>query len=157
MSEVYALAVDGFLPHLRFLRVYVNRSIIKTVLLELSSTTSLRMRNLETFDLYLKQRCKPNEGGEEEVEWPTVETLTSPSVMPRLRQFSLIYTLSTSAEIRQISQFLLHNIDRHIRTRFAFCIPTATPINAYDAANLHHIRSTYPNDFLVQDVSIFPL
>ena len=147
MSDIYVLATDGFLPQLRLLRIYVQRSITKTI----SAMTSLCLPNLETFDLYLKDRREP-EQGEEEVKWATVEILTSPTIMPRLRRYSLIYGLSTSAEIRDISQFLFDNDKRDIHIRFAFYVP----IVESDASNLHHIRSTHPNDILVLDVSIFP-
>ena len=119
MSEVYALTTDGFLPHLKSLRIYVQHSIITTVASALPATTSLRMPNLETFDIYLYQRCRPNEN-EEEVKWTAVETLTSRSVMPRLRRCSLIYGLLTSAEIPHISQFLFDIEERQIRIQYAF-------------------------------------
>lgn len=151
MSDIYVLATDGFLPQLRLLRIYVQRSITKTISSGFSAMTSLCLPNLETFDLYLKDRREP-EQGEEEVKWATVEILTSPTIMPRLRRYSLIYGLSTSAEIRDISQFLFDNYKRDIHIRFAFYIP----IVESDASNLNHIRSTHPNDILALDVSISP-
>jgi hypothetical protein len=156
MSDVYALAVDGFFPRLQSLRIYVQKSVIKTVSSGLPATTSLRMPNLETFDLYLKQRGQEDEG-EEQVKWTTVETLTSHSVMPRLRRYSLIYGLSTSTEIRHIFQSsIFDNDERHIRIQFAFYINTATFIDSSDITKICDIRSTRDYNIFVQYVSIFP-
>jgi hypothetical protein len=157
MSDVYALAVDGFFPRLRSLRIGVRKSVTKTVSSGLPDIASLRMPNLETFDLYLKQRGIEDEG-EEQVKWATLETLTSHSVMPRLRRYSLIYGLSTNVEIRHIFQSsLFDNDERQIRIRFAFYINTATSIDSSDATNICDIRSTRYDKIFVQYVSIFLL
>ena len=155
MSDVYLLAVDGFLPHLKSLRIYVQHAIVTTVSSALPPTASLCMSNLKTFDLYLNQRRRPNED-EEEVKWITVETLTSRSVMPRLRRCSLIYGLSTSAEIPHISQFLFDIDERHIRIQYAFYIPIATSIDSSDIDYIRHICYTHSNSIFVHYVSIFP-
>jgi hypothetical protein len=155
LSDVYALAVDGFFPRLQSLRIYVQKSVIKMVSSGLPAIASLRMPNLETFDLYLKQRGEVEEG-EEQVEWTTVEKLTSHSVMPRLRRYSMIYTLQTSAEIRNIFQSsLFDNDERHIRVRFGFYLITTTSIDSSDNTNICSIRSTQYNKTVVQYVSIF--
>jgi hypothetical protein len=73
MSDVYELAVDGFFPRLQSLRIYVNKSVIKTVSSGLPAIAKLRMPTLETFNLYLKQRGQAGEG-EEQVQWTTLET-----------------------------------------------------------------------------------
>jgi hypothetical protein len=156
MSDVYALAVDGFFPHLRTLRIYVNNAVIKTALMGIPSIASLRMPNLETFDLYVKQRGEA-EDGEERVEWTTLETLTSRFAMPRLRRYSLTYSLSTNAEIRHIFQSSLFNNDeRHIRVQFSLYISTMTSMDSSDTANICNIRSTRDNNIFVQYVSHSP-
>ena len=105
MSEVYSLAVVGFLPCLNLFRIYVEKSIIKTVSSRLLAITSLRMANLETFDLYLKHQREPKEG-EEYVKWTSVKSLIAPSVMPRLRRYSLIYSLPSGTGIRNFHKFI---------------------------------------------------
>jgi hypothetical protein len=150
MSDVYTLAVDGFFPRLRSLRIHVNKVVIKTVSTGLPSTTSLRMPKLETFDLYLKREK------EEELKWAAVETLTSYSVMPRLRRFSLVYGLSTSTEIRHIFESSLFNNDnRHICVRFVLCLNASTVIDSSDITNILDIRSSCYNELFVKLVSIF--
>ncbi len=152
MSDVYELAVDGFFPRLQSLRIYVNKSVIKTVSSGLPAIAKLRMPTLETFNLYLKQRGQAGEG-EEQVQWTTLETLTSHSVMPRLRRYSLIYNLQTSVEIRHIFQSsLFHNDERNIDVRFGLYLITTTPIDSSDATNIRSVR--YNNSF-VQYVSFF--
>jgi hypothetical protein len=155
MSDVYALAIDGFLARLGSLRIHVNNAVIKTVSTELSTTTRLRMSKLETFDLYLKRRGQANEG-EEYVKWTVVETLTSYCVMPRLRRFSLVYDLSTSTEIRHIFESsLFNNEDRHIRVPFVFYLNASTAIDSSDITNIFNIRSSHHNELLVKHVSSF--
>ena len=156
MSDVYAMAVDGFFPCLKSLRVYVMNTYIKTVLNGRPAIASLRMPNLETFDLHLKQQGEADEG-EEQVNWTVVETLTSRSVMPRLRRYSLIYGLLTSAEIRHIFQSsLIDYDDRDIRMQFAFCVNRGTSINSSDITNVCDIRSTRYYNIFVQYVSNLP-
>jgi len=155
MSDMYALVVDGFFPRLQSLRIYVQKSVIKTVSSGLPAIASLRMPSLETFDLYLKQRGEAEEG-EEQVKWTTIETLTAHSVMPRLRRCSLIYTLQTSAEIRHIFQSsLFDNDERHIRVRFGLYLITTTSIDSSNTTNICNIRSAHYNKTIVQYVSIF--
>lgn len=156
MSDVYALAVDGFLPRLQSLRIYVQKSVIQTASSGLLTTTSLHMPNLESFVLYLRKRDKAGEG-EEQVKWTTVETLSSHSVMPRLRRYSLIYTLETSAEIGHIFQsFLFSNDKRNVRVRFGLYLITTTSIDSFHTTNICDIRSVHYNKTVVQFVSIFP-
>jgi hypothetical protein len=155
MSDVFDLAVDGFFPRLQSLRVYVKKSVIKTVSSGLLAITKLRMPNLETFHLHLRQRHQAGEG-EEEVKWTTLETLTSPSVMPRLRRYSLVYVLSTNAEILHIFQSsLFHNDERHIDFRFGLYLITTTALDSFDITNVCDIRSTHYHKTIVQYVSIF--
>jgi hypothetical protein len=155
MSDVYALAVDGFFPCLQSLCIYVGKAVIKTVSSGLPATASLRMPNLETFDLHLKQRGEAGEG-EEQVKWKTVETLTSRSVMPRLRRYSLIYSLSTSAEIQHIFQSpLFDHGKRQIRVQFALYINASTSIYSSDITHICNIRSTRDNNIFLQCVCNF--
>ena len=155
MTDVYALAVDGCFPYLRSLRIYVNNAVIETVSIGLPYITSLRMPKLEIFDLCLKWRGEEADG-EEKVEWETVETLVSYSVMPRLRRYTLIYTLSTSYEIRRILQSsIFHNDKRSFRVRFALHLNTSTSIDSSATINICDIRSTRYNKIFVQYVSIF--
>jgi hypothetical protein len=157
MSDVYTLAMDGFFPSLRLLRVYVKNAVIKTVSTDLPATTSLRMPKLETFDLYLKWRQEATEE-EEEVKWAAVETLICHSVMPRLRRCSLFYNLSTGIEIRDIFQSpLFNNDERHIHVRFALYLNTSIFIDSSDITNIFDIRFACYNQFFVQYVSIFSL
>lgn len=156
MSDVYLLAADGFLPHLKWLRIYVQRSIITTISSELPSITSLRLPNLETFDLYLEHQQTENED-EEEVKWTTVKKLTSRSVMPRLRRCSLIYALPTSDEISDISQFLFDIDERQIRLQYVFCIPIGTSADSSYIDYVRHICHTHPNNIFVQYVRIILL
>jgi hypothetical protein len=157
MSDVYALAVDGFFPRLQSLRIYVNNAVIKNVSTGLPAITSLHMPKLETFDLYLKARGEGDDE-EEKVEWVTVATLTSHSVMPRLRRYSLIYALSKNIEIRHIFQSsLFHNDERHIRVRFALYLDASTSIDSSDIINICDIRSARYNKIFVQYVSIFSI
>ncbi|CAF4072729.1 unnamed protein product, partial [Rotaria sp. Silwood2] len=150
MSDVYVLAVDGFFPRLQSLRIYVHKCVIKTVSTGLPAIANLHMPNLETFDLYLKKRGETNEG-EEQVKWATVEILTSHSVMPRLRRYSLIYSLLTSVEIRHIFQSSLFNNDnRHIRVQFALYINLSTSTDSSDITNICDIHSTCYNNIFVQ-------
>ncbi|CAF3913950.1 unnamed protein product [Rotaria sordida] len=108
------------------------------------------MPNLETFDLYVKKQGKANEG-EEKVEWATLETLTSHSVMPRLRRYSFIYNLSISDEIQHIFQSSLFNNDkRHIRIQFALHINSLTSIDLSDIIDICNIHSTHYNNIFVQ-------
>jgi len=156
MSDVYALAADKFLPRLHSLRIYVHKSVIKTISTRLSAIANLRMPTLETFDLCLQRRAQADED-EEEVKWTTVETLTSQFVMPHLRRCSLIYSLSTSVEIRHIFQSSLFNNDeRHIRVQFALYINASTSIDSSDITNICDIHSTDYNNIFVQYVSNFP-
>jgi hypothetical protein len=155
MSDVYELVIDGFFPRLQSLRIHVNKSVIKTVSSGLAAIENLRMPNLETFDLYLKQRGQAD-GGEEQVQWTTVETLTSHSVMPRLRRYSLIYSLQTSVEIRHIFQSsLFHNDERQIHVRCGLYLTTMTPIDSSDAIDICDIGSARFNKTFVQYVSLF--
>ncbi|CAF3892099.1 unnamed protein product, partial [Rotaria sp. Silwood1] len=150
MSDVYTLAVDGFFPCLQSLHIYVHKSVIKTVSTGLPAIANLHMPNLETFYLYVKKQGKANEG-EEQVEWATLETLTSHSVMPRLRRYSLIYNLSTSVEIQHIFQSSLFNNDkRHIRIQFALHINSLTSIDLSDIIDICDIHSTHYNNIFVQ-------
>jgi hypothetical protein len=154
MSDVYALAIDGFFPRLRSLRIHVANAVIKTVSTELSTTTRLRTSKLETFDLYLNQRDEADEG-EEQVKWAAVETLISYCVMPRLRRFSFVYELSTSTEIRDIFESSVFNNDnRHICVRFALDINASNVIDSSDITNIFNIRSSHYNELLVEHVSI---
>ena len=153
MSEVYSLSVDGFLPHLKLLRIYVRRSVITTISSALPATTSLHLPNLETFDLYLEHQQRSNED-EEGVEWTIVEKLTSRSVMPRLRQCSLFYALSTNAEISDISQFLFDIDERQIRIRYVFDISIGTSTDSSDIDYIRNISHKHPNNFLVRYVSV---
>ncbi|CAF1446250.1 unnamed protein product [Rotaria sordida] len=108
------------------------------------------MPNLERFDLYVKKQGKANEG-EEKVEWATLETLTSHSVMPRLRRYSFIYNLSISDEIQHIFQSSLFNNDkRHIRIQFALHINSLTSIDLSDIIDICNIHSTHYNNIFVQ-------
>jgi hypothetical protein len=155
MSDLYTLAIDGFLPRLRSLRIRVKNALIKTISTERLKTTRLHMSKLETFDLYLKDRDLTNEG-EEQVEWSVVQRLTSYCVMPCLRRFSLVYTLWTIDEIRDIFQSsLFNNDDRHTCVRFVFYL-NASPIeNSSDITNMFNIRSSSTNELLVKFVSQF--
>jgi hypothetical protein len=81
MSDVYTLAIDGFFPRLRSLRIYIRNAVIKTALTKPSTTTKLRMSKLETFDLYLNRRDEADEE-EEQVKWAVVETLISDCIIP---------------------------------------------------------------------------
>ena len=156
MSDVYALAVDGFLPRLQSLHIYVRKSVIQPVSSGLLATTSLHMPNLESFVLYLRERGEAEEG-EEQVKWTNVETLSSHSVMPRLRRYSLIYTLETSTEIGHIFQsFLFNNDKRNVRVRFGLYLITTTSIDSSHTTNICDIRSVHYNKTVVQFVSIFP-
>ena len=156
MSDVYTLAADGFLPRLKSLRIYVENSVIKTVLTEPPSIKTLRMPELERFDLRLKREGEADEG-EEQVRWITVETLTSHLVMPRLRRFSLIYGLQTKTEIRHIFQSpLFDNDERHVLFRFKLVCVTTTSIDSSDITHICDIPSVYYNKALLRYVSIFP-
>jgi hypothetical protein len=154
MSDVYTLAIDGFLSRWRSLRIHVGNPVIKTFSTELSTTTRLRMSKLETFDLYLKERRQVKEG-EEQVKWAAVETLISYCVMPCLRRFSFVYGVSTSAEIRHIFESsLFNNNNRHICVRFALDINASNVIDSSDITNIFNIRSPRYNELLVEYMSI---
>jgi hypothetical protein len=156
MTDVYGLAVDGFFPHLQSLRIYVNNAVIKTVSTGLPTITSLHMPKLEVFDLYLKRRGEEDDG-EEKVEWETVETLISYSVMPRLRRCSLIYALSTSDKVRRIFESsIFHNDKRNTRVQFGLYLSTSTSIDSSDSINICDIGFARYNKICVLYVSIFP-
>ncbi|CAF4634355.1 unnamed protein product, partial [Rotaria socialis] len=149
MSDVYALAVDGFSPCLRCLHVHINNAVIKSVLRELSTTTNFHMSQLETFDLYLNWREEDED--EEQIEWTVVETLTSKSVMPRLRQCSVVYKLTTNIEIRHMFQSpFFKNDERNIRIRFVLCFNTSIFIDSSDIANISDIRSVSSNEIFLK-------
>jgi hypothetical protein len=151
MSDIYILAIDGFLPRLRSLRIHVKNAVVQT---EVLTTTRLCMSKLETFNLYLKQRRQANEG-EEQVKWAAVETLISNRVMPCLRRFSFVYGVSTSAEIQDIFESSVFNNDnRHISVRFALYINASNVIDPSDIINIFNIRSSRYNELLVEYVSI---
>jgi hypothetical protein len=155
MSDVYALAIDGVFPRLRSFRIYVGNAVIKTVSSRLPAIASLRMPNLETFDLYLKQRGLVGEG-EEQVDWTTVETLTSHSVMPSLQRCSLLYTLLTSIEIQQIFESPLFDNDaRHVHVRFGLYLDASTFMCSSDITKICAILPKCYNNICVQYVSIF--
>ena len=156
MSDVYTLLVDGVLPRLQSLRVDVDRCVIRTVLTEPPSIKRLRMPELKRFDLQLRRHGQADEG-EEQVRWMTVETLTSHSVMPRLRRFSLIYGLQTIAEIQHVFQSsLFDDAERHILFRFKLDLVTPTSIDSSDITNICDTRSTHYNKGILRYVSIFP-
>jgi hypothetical protein len=155
MTDVYALAVDGFFPWLQSLHIFVKKSVIKTVSSGLSAVANLRMPNLETFVLYLKQRGEADEG-EEQVKWTNVETLTSHSVMPRLRRYSLVYSLLTSFEIRHIFESsIFYNDERNIDIRFGLYLITTTSLDSTDTINIRDIRSAQYTKSIMHYVSIF--
>jgi hypothetical protein len=149
MCDVYALAVDGFLPSLRSLRVRIREDDITTVSGPLPPATSLRMPQLETLDLYLKRL-------EEKVEWKCVEALTSDSVMPRLRHCTLVYNLSMSTEIIDIfASPLFDNDERHVRVRFALHLDRSVTIDPSHISDISKVRSGRYNEIYVEYVSIY--
>jgi hypothetical protein len=154
MSDVYTLAIDGFFPRLRSLRIYIRNAVIKTALTKPSTTTKLCMSKLETFDLYLNRRDEADEE-KEQVKWAIVETLISDGIIPCLRRFSFVYKLSTSAEIRDIFESSLFNNDnRHVYVRFAFNMDASNVIDSSDITNIFNIRSSCYNELLVEYVSL---
>jgi hypothetical protein len=153
MSDVYTLAIDGFFPRLRSLRVHVQNAVIDAATKSLTMT-KLRMSNLETFNLHVIQRGNAAEG-EEQVEWAVVETLISDCIMPCLQRFSFVYKLSTSAEIRDIFQSSVFNNDnRRICVRFVLNINASNVIDSSDITNIFNIRSSRYNELLVEYVSL---
>ena len=157
MSDVYILAIDDFFPCLRSLRICVGKAAIKTALIEPSTMRKLRMSKLENFDLYLNERRAADEG-EEQVKWVAVETLLSSRVMPRLRRFSFIYKLSTSAEIRNIFESsIFDNDSRHICVRFALNTDASDVKNSSEITHIFNAHSSRNNELLVESVSfVFP-
>ncbi len=157
LSDFYELAADGSFPRLKWLDIFVNKSVIKTISAEVPAITNFHMPNLETLNLNLKRTYEANEE-EKQIPWTTVETLTSCSVMPRLRRYTLIYTLWTNDEITQIFESsIFHNDERHIDFRFRFDIFTRTPMDSfYDITKINNIRFTN-NQTIIQYVSFFIL
>lgn len=124
--------------HLKSFRIYVRRFITTTIPSELPITKSLLTPNLESFDLYLQDQRRTNDDNEE-VKWTIVEKLIFHFVMSRLRRCSLIYGLSTSAEISDICQFHFDIDERHICIQYAFYIPTPTSIDSSSIDYIRHI------------------
>jgi hypothetical protein len=154
MSDVYTLAIDGFFPRLRSLRVYVLNAVINTALAKSLTMRKLRMSNLETFDLHLNHRDKPAKR-EEQVKWTAVKTLISDCIMPCLQRFSFVYQLSTSTEFRDIFQSSIFNNDnRHICVRFVLNIAPRNVLDSSDITNIFNIRSSRCNEHLVEYVSL---
>jgi hypothetical protein len=112
MFDVYAVAVDGILPHLQSLRVRICSSDTDVVTRPLPPISSLRLAELDTLYLIVlwTQRA---------IEWETVEAFTSLAVMPRLRCCTLDYPMKTCTDIRRIFDSpLFGNDERHVRVRF---------------------------------------
>jgi hypothetical protein len=144
---VYAFAVDGFLPHLRSLRVQMRESNIVSVSGSLPVVTSLRMPHLERFDLYANRLDR-------KVEWTKIEALTTADVMPRLRQCSLVYDLLSSSDIRHIfASPLFDNDERHVRVRFMLRLRAQIPANSAEAHYISEMRSARYNEISVEHVS----
>lgn len=152
LSEVYILMVDGMLSHLKSFRVTVQKSVVKSVLTRPSYTSRLHIPNLETFVLCIYPEVE-KQRREQVVKWRDLERLTSRSVMPRLRRYSLFYVLRTSDEIKEISQStLFDNDDRNIRFQFDFNLYTKTLINFCDVDKMCQISSTQVIHRLVECV-----
>jgi hypothetical protein len=151
MIDVYALAVDGFLPCLRSLRVHVSQWSMENVPGPLPDVTSLHMPQLETLDLHLNRKDKS-------IEWKSVEALTCRSVMPRLRQCTLVYSVSMSVEIPCIfASPLFDNDERHVHVRFMLHLDASVPIDLSTAFNISEVRSGRYNEIYVEYVSLFAL
>lgn len=154
MSELYQLMVNGILSSLRSLRVVVNNSFIKHALCRSSYTSRLRVPNLETFVLQLYVGARKGRR-ERPFKWTDLTTLISCSVMPRLREFSLMCTLQISDEINDISQSILFDNDhRNVRFQFALTFYTTTILNSLEVDKICNVPSTHITQYSLPYVRI---
>ncbi len=111
ISDVYALAVDGLLPHVQSLCVRLCRVRTTSITKPLPDVASLCLPELHSVYLSLSQ--------ETDIKWEIVEALSSLPVMPRLRRCSLEYRMPNDTNLKQIfSSPLFDNDERHVRVRF---------------------------------------